>query len=562
MKKFKNDTIKIIIGGIVVFLLGFSGGYYYKSNKINSIQGYSYDLVSGLTSLDDATNANATNANATNANATNANATNANATNANATNANASFNDNIIFLQKFELKKTVASVGDKINVNILTSGACNSAATIVFKNNNGITFTAKVENIANDPYIVIPSNALSSKYNITDLLLVGKNSDGTTFTKQYSTNGFNKYDFNTDLVIENPKEEKSDDSKNKSTDEKDKDNTVKATKIKLENITLKSKFANVGEKVYFVVSTSEKVNNIIIMFKSSDNKKFTVYAKDLEILNPYFEIPSSTETGKYSLYSVTLISETKSVVYTKNGEDGTEKYKFNEILEIKEPVLETYIYNNEDLDSEIISKLHTVSDDIDITINANANTIINEELFNVIKGKNKNLIINNNNNQIIFNGVNIINSKTIDVAMSVNKLSSNEKINNLVSDGIIVNFSDNGNLPGKALVRFKTLNEYEINDDSYIYLYNESSDNFTLVDAKVRKSTDDYYEFEISHNSSYLITNKKLDNSLIATNNSNIVNFQKGNSVHFLLILVGAIVILIVLISILLINLKKNKKIK
>ena len=85
-KNIKNNTTKLTIIGILIFLVGFLVGNYLNFNAISSIQGY---LFKSLRMTSSATDANATDANATDANATDANATDANATDANATDANA-----------------------------------------------------------------------------------------------------------------------------------------------------------------------------------------------------------------------------------------------------------------------------------------------------------------------------------------------------------------------------------------------------------------------------------------------------------------------------------------
>ena len=592
MNSFKNNVIKMILSGIMIFVLGFFIGYQYKNNRINSIQGYSYDIISGLTSLMDATNGNATNGNATNGNATNGNATNGNATNSNATNSNATnsnatngnatngnatngnatnsnatnsnvtLNDNIIFLQKFELEKLNVKAGEIINVNISTTGACNSSAVIAFRNNAGISFTTKVEDISNNPHIIIPESTIPSTYYVTDLLLFGKNSDNTTFSKQYSNNGFNYYDFNINLVIEDS-EKITNNTKNNDVNEDNKNSNseIKNEKIRLENILIKSKSAKVGDKVYFDIMTSEKVTSVILTFTSNDKKSFKVYAKDIENVNPYFEIPSSVSNGLYNLSSVILSSDIKSVMYTKNGKDNTEKYNFNSSITVEDIQDETYIYNNEDINSDILSKLHASKDNVEIIINSDSNTLINEEIFNVIKGKNKKLIINYKNNQIVFDGIDIKTPKTIDATINVKNVVDDERINKLISEGIIVDFSDNGNLPGKALIRLKA-SDIILGDNSYIYYYNESTNNFTFIDTKLKKNND-YYEFEISHNSSYVIVNKKLDSKLIAPlENSNVVSFQKSEKVHLMLILCGLILIVAIVVFIIIINKKQkhNKK--
>lgn len=535
--------MKLAVSGIVIFVLGIVVGYQLNIGMISSIQGYLFNLANDVET--DATDANATDANATDANATDANATDANATDANATDANVSSTDNIIYLQTFLLSKKSVVAGDKVNVTITTSGAKNTAASIVFKNNTtGATFTAKVEGIgSNQAYITIPSSAVATTYTVTDVLLVGKNSDNKTFTKQYSLTGTNKFAFNSTLIVTK-----------KELDEED-----LSSKIILNSISLQSTSVKVSDKVYLNVNASEKLSGLKLVFASADNKTFTVYAKDLES-NPYIEIPSSAIAGTYTLTNVILTSSNGSTVYSNTGGIDTEKLTFNLVLEIIDGTDNTFIYNNEDVSSDVITKLYNAPSGTEITINADSNTLINEELFNVIKGNDKKLTINYKGNQIIFNGKDITTSKTIDISMIVGTVSSNEMISKLVSNGIIVNFPDNGNLPGKALVRIKATEEISsiLKDNVYVYIYNESTNNFSEIDTNVKKTSDEYYEFAITHNSDYLIVNEKLDSKLVVSeSDGNVVAFQKGNKTY--LILISVAIVIIVAVSVLIFVLKKKK---
>lgn len=546
MDKFKSKVIKLAVSGVAIFAFGIFIGYQLNYGTLSSIQGYLFNAA-GEASDSNASNSNASNSNASNSNASNSNASDSNASDANASSANASATDNIIYLQNFALGSTSAKQGDKVNVTIGTSGACNSAVSIVFKGGNGTTFTAQVQDITGNPYIVIPNSAVATTYSVSDVLLVGRNSDNTTFTKQYSTFGANTYAFNSSLTVV-AKETNNDGTQQP------------VSKVSLTSISLGSTSAKVSDKVYVNTQTSEKLNSLKLVFTSADGKTFTVYAKDL-LTKPYIEIPSSTVAGTYSLTSAIIATSKSSTAYSKDGGNDTEKFDFNSTIEISDGTETTFIYNNEDVNSDVLTKLYNAPSGTEITINADSNTLINEELFNAIKGKNKKLVINYKDNQIVFNGNDIDSSKTIDISMTVDTVSSNEDINKLVSNGIIVNFPDNGNLPGKALIRVKATEEVDkvLNDNVYVYVYNESSNDFCIVDTSVKKSKDGYYEFTITHNSDYLIVNEKLDSKLVVSqSDGNIVNFQKGNGTLLMLIAVGVAVIIAAVIVIVVLKKKKS----
>ena len=167
MDKFKNNVIKLSLGGIAILVIGIFLGYQLNYSALSSIQGYL------LSSADEASDSNASDSNASDANASDSNASDSNASDANASDSNASSTDNIIYLRNFALGSKSAKPGDKVNVTIATSGACNSAMSIVFKTSKGNTFTAQVQNITGNPYIVIPNSAVAATYYVSDVLLVG-----------------------------------------------------------------------------------------------------------------------------------------------------------------------------------------------------------------------------------------------------------------------------------------------------------------------------------------------------------------------------------------------------
>ena len=145
--------------------------------------------------------------------------------------------------------------------------------------------------------------------------------------------------------------------------------------------------------------------------------------------------------------------------------------------------------------------------------------------------------------------------------MTVENIINNENISKLVSKGILVNFPDNGNLPGKALIRVKATDEVMqiLNNKVYVYVYNNSSNNFSVIDTNVKKSSDNYYEFTITHNSDYIIVNEKLESKLVVSKSSeNVVNFQKGNKTLLMLIAIGGAIIIAAVIVIIVLKKKQN----
>ena len=154
----------------------------------------------------------------------------------------------------------------------------------------------------------------------------------------------------------------------------------------------------------------------------------------------------------------------------------------------------------------------------------------------------------------------LINAKEIDAEFESTNVKDFPNIENHVKNGVVLNFVNNGDLPGKATIRIKstdTISSILENKKIYVYYYNEDSDNFCIIDSNIKLTKDGYYEFEIDHNSNYLLVNYKLDKSLVV--NSNIVSFQKSNIVNLVLIAGGFLLVIIVIVVIIVIK-KTNKK--
>lgn len=541
---FKTRVLKIILSGIAIFTFGIFIGYQLDNSSITSIQGFLFNAIGDAT--DSNVNINATDMNATSSNI-NATDTNATSSNINATSGNAQITDNVLYLRNFELGTSNAQNDDKVNVTLMTTGATNSGASILFKNNsNGLTFTASVMSIESNPYIIIPSNVSIGTYNVIEVMLVGTNSDNSTFSKRFST-----VDSNADYLV---------DFINKSITISKKDISDN-TKLVLNSISLKNKEANVSERVYINFKTSKSISSMKLTFKSNNNETLNVYVKSLKN-NPYFEIPSTTTIGYYNLVSATISSDDSTVMYSDGSVLGSETFSFNSTIKVNDvKQQDIFVYNNEDLTSSIIADLYNAKNTATINISADTNPIISEELFNTIKGTNKRLIITYNDNQLIFNGKDILNSKAIDVSVTASPISDDINISKLVSDGIVLNFASNGDLPGNAIVRIKITDEMKSKlgeGKIYIYYYNAQCDDFTEIAQEVMPTQDGYYEFNIGHNSEYILVNEKLDDSLLADEYDNVVNFQKSNKVHLMLISLG--VFLIIVVTVIIMIAKKNNR--
>ena len=520
MKKIKIDSNYLLIGAFLLItglVLGISIG------------------MGGTFALEGEQLATAASATSTNATSTNATATNATATNA--TSTNASRTDNILYLNELSLAVESAKPGDKVYVGKMTSGACNSGMSLEFLDitdiNNIPIFTVNVESMNNIPYFIVPKNVKNGNYVVNTITLIGLNNDGNTFTKCFGNFGIapgcSKHHFDVKLRITNESQKN----------------------LKLDKLLLTEKEALVGEKVNISYTTNDKLTSLRLFFKS-DNNTFNATVLDLDG-KAYFSIPSTVKSGEYSLTKIVAMSEESSVIVTEGN-------LINSKLTVKENEKRTYIYNNSDITEEVIKKLYDDVDLSEITVTIDENTLISEDLFKVIIGTDRKLVINTNGNQLIFNGNDIKTPKAIDVNMTTNSTSEDESLANTISNGIIVNFVSNGNLPGNALVRLRATDKIRTvlgNRKVNVYYYDEVDKVFNVIAENVVLNNG-YYEFAISHNSKYILTTKKLDKSIIAEEeDNNVVGFRQSDNSYLLLICGGLVLILIVIVVILI---AKNKK--
>lgn len=527
MKKIKVDSNYLLIG-VFLLITGMVLGISIGMGGTFALEGDQIATVASATS----TNATATNATATNATATNATA------------ANASRTDNILYLNEFSLAVESAKPGDKVYVGKMTTGACNSGMSIHFidydkssnHNSSAYYFTANVESMNGNPYFIVPKYVNSGNYTVVDVTLFGTNSDGSSFTRCYVDGviypagvSCKVFDFNTKLKIVNDQ----------------------AKELKLDKLSLTEKEALVGEKVNVTYTANDKLTSLRLFFKA-DEETFSAVVLDSNG-KTYFSIPSTTKAGEYSLFKIVAMSEESSTVITEGNLVGAK-------LTVKENEKRTYIYNNSDITEDIIKKLYDDPEITEITVNVDEKSLISEDLFKVIIGTDRKLVINTNGNQIIFNGNDVKTTKVIDAHMTTNLVSDESELAETVKSGIVVNFVSNGTLPGNALIRLRAtdkirnaLGSRRIN----IYYYDEVEKVFNVIAENVNLNND-YYEFAISHNSKYVLTTQKIDNSLIAEEEgNNVVGFRQSDN-SYLIMICGALILVLIVIVIILVA--KNKK--
>jgi hypothetical protein len=135
--------------------------------------------------------------------------------------------------------------------------------------------------------------------------------------------------------------------------------------------------------------------------------------------------------------------------------------------------------------------------------------------------------------------------KEIDLNVAITQLSQynsviGSQISNLVGDksALVLQFADNGQLPGQATIKIKTdylLRQYLGTTGLQIYYYDNTNNKLELIASNVSVTSDNNIAFDIEHCSYYVVTGKVVNT--IPSNNNNITYSSKtyddsGNGVE------------------------------
>lgn len=523
LKKY-NKAISYALLLVVGFYLGnYSDLIGNKlSDSINAVTNY-------VASSSDASSSNSSESNASASDASNSNASDSNSSSSNSSSSNVPEpSDNFLILNSFVLGSSSTYAGDRVPVDIQTTGASYGAVYVTFKDSSNLTFTASIgysDKGDGSKELILPNDVTPSDYEVSSITFTAYNSDGSTFTVTYDENSKlaeSLSNYQGKIHID----------------------TKVDKKIKLLSFFVENKEVNAGDKVKFYYTTDIKPAKLRLDFVGDTGDSISIYVPSNE---SYFQIPQTLAPGNYELQFVRILDEDSNLtIYTNQSNvtiAGAEYFDFNTIINVKLPSdvevdnNKNLSYDNNDIKNEQISNIYKADDKAEITINATDNSVIKSDIFNAIKGTNKKLIINYKTEQIIFNGMDITQIKAIDVSILKQLVSNDNDIKNLITNGVVLNFANNGVLPGKALVRIKNdqmltkeLSKSVIN----AYYYNEQTKKFTLVAEKIKLTSDGYYEFNITHNSKYILTKEKIDSKLVTVDNT--AAFKKSSKSYFVII--------------------------
>ena len=509
-KKLIYPVVLIVIGVIFGSFIDNIGSYITTSlNNLTSFSASSSDMSSSY---------------ATTSNATNSNATNSDASETTITGDISVPSDNFLILNNFKITNPEAEAGDK-----------------VFRYSSNEMFTVDIIYDKNGAYFIVPNDAITGDYSIKEIMLVGLNSNGTTFTVYYDSDV-------TDLTQQLTEYE---------------GNIKVKEKAKLNSISLKTTSAKTNDKVYLNYKADINLTDMKLIFNKVDSSEsFTAYVKEISEM-PYFIIPTNTLPGEYNLTVAYLTTNEGTKMYVNNpsGVNPNTYFDFNTKLTIIENTERKQVsFNNEDYGNSILSQVYDATNNAKIIINADSNSIISSDIFNSIKGSNKELLINYKDVQYVFKGKNINLIKDINVSMNYDRVIDDKVIGKLINNGTVLTFASNKDLPAKAKVRLRTsqaLKESVGTTNIYVYYFDEIKNKFELIQKGITETKDGYYEFNISHTSKYIMTSSKIKDSLLTTGNS--IKFQKTNKSYGIILASILIIAFALIFSAKVVNKNKNK---
>ena len=442
-------------------------------------------------------------------------------------------------------------------------------ASISFESteSSSISFTVSIEDISNSPYINLKNNNSypgPGEYKVRQVFLCHNENGCSIYSSDDSYNDSTYYEFTKNLIINTTKEEDPEIGDDTPEDPED----IDTSNLLLSSLSFSSKNVGFGEKVFVKVKSNTKLESILLFLEDSNKNTISAYLKDVND-NPYFVIPSNVEDGKYFLSAAIVKSETTTTEHYTNK--NSKVLDLNSSITINNSNIiktdELIISNDSYKESNYTSKFENLDEDAIITVTASSNSLIDKSLFELIKETRRKLIIEYKDSEWVFNGTDIKKAKTIDASILITNLEDSKLYDSLTlkelpSESKVVNFVNNGELPGKVLMKIKSDSIDALFKDKNIniYYYDKDEDNFEKVALEVQKNNG-YYEFYINHNSSYLLSTKKLKDSITSKDTSllemntdlyrdNIVEDEPESSIDIISILLAIIVVLLIAIFI------------
>lgn len=266
---------------------------------------------------------------------------------------------------------------------------------------------------------------------------------------------------------------------------------------------------------------------------------------------------SSNATSSNTTTEIVKVTNTST-----NANNAKQENNIEEEIEEIEELEEVVEYDNSKITQDILNKISNRTKTQSITINVDGNGDIKKEVFDAIKGKKIKLTIKFGENEIIFYGDNIKTTKAIDPTVTYNLANEDSLLKEIVENGVVINFANNGELPGTAKIRIKVTNDIKTvlnNGEIRVYYYNQETKELTqLANNAIYNEEEGYIEFSISHNSKYVLVNNLIEEKeyvVTTTEEDNEVTFLESHRMY--IIIIGMSILAIIIVTIIIIVDKK-----
>ena len=426
---------------------------------------------------------------------------------------------------------TTLTKNDKLNLKIETTGDVNFV-TVGIKNKNVESQNILIK-VGEDGIDLskLGSQKIYDGENYIDSVFLNPSTEGVyTWYSLEGRSDSQKLDFNVSFTLTNGNSGTTSGATNPI------DVTTEKANIVLSSVSLDKTEAKLNDKIKVNLVTDKKIVSASLIFKGTtadSEESMMVNLKDLNG-NPYFVVPFTTSAGDYELNYIILKDADGNEAQYRKGEEyySIKHFDFDSVLKIKNEVTDGNLLDldNDKITDEVINKIKALDSNIVIGINAsNNNPTIDQKLFEAIQKTDKTIIVRYQDIEWVFNGLNITNPKSINIATTLCNANIEKDLNNVIKRGLAVIFPSNGQLPGKCQMKIYNtgvVGEIMKKQNANIYFYNEATRKYEVIDLNTKLQEDGYYEFYIDHNSTYVLTTDKIDDQYIETKaeNQNVVS--------------------------------------
>ena len=318
--------------------------------------------------------------------------------------------------------------------------------------------------------------------------------------------------------------------------------------------------------------------DITIYNKNNDSKSYQMFlGMDSDgYLSGSLDINQFMEPGDYYIKKISLYNSKDLKPNVIEKINNNIKYDNVKLFGLSDD--NSYDVVSSTTDKDLIKKIKESDDSANIVINSSNSTLIGKNIFEAIMNTNKTIYIESDGIQWIFSGKNITNPKDIDVNTSISYIYNDDLydiIGNYVDNGIVIHFSDNGDLPGLVRIRVKTdyiLRKY-LGSSVSVYLYNKKDGYlFNSIAFNVFANENGYFEFITNHNSSYVLSNNVIDSKVVSAddtilklNDKNVgdaTNLKIADNKDIIISICAILVAIVGVVAIMIVKNMKKRKIK